>query len=199
MPASGVIATIVVVLCLFFVGTTGGVGFHHSGKLIDWSGIPFSIGVYGFCYSGHSVFPNIYQSMADKSKFTTALLLRRVKFYLLEGIRLDLFFINLMFFNFILLLCSFLLCVVLYSSSAIMGFLMFGESTTAQITLNLPQNLVVSKIALWTTVSTYTSIYLHNSTRVCRLTLFLSFYRLSIHSANILSENLFSSYKLILS
>ncbi|KAL6534659.1 hypothetical protein OROGR_013334 [Orobanche gracilis] len=41
LSASGVIATIVVVLCLLFIGTTNGVGFHHSGKLIryEWSRI----------------------------------------------------------------------------------------------------------------------------------------------------------------
>jgi vesicular inhibitory amino acid transporter len=44
------------------------------------------------------------------------------------------------------------LSTVLYAAAAVMGYKMFGESTESQFTLNLRENLVVSKIAIWATV-----------------------------------------------
>ncbi|XP_051148367.1 amino acid transporter AVT1A-like [Andrographis paniculata] len=122
LSASGVITTVLIVLCILYVGTIGGVGFHHSAKVVKLEGIPFALGVYGYCYSGHSVFPNIYQSMADKRQFPKALV------------------------------ASFLICVSLYGGAAIMGILMFGDDTKSQITLNLPPNTIGSQVAIWTTI-----------------------------------------------
>ncbi|XP_038886658.1 amino acid transporter AVT1C-like [Benincasa hispida] len=122
ISAGGVVASIVVVLCLFWVGFVDDVGFHGKVTPLNLSSLPVALGLYGFCYSGHAVFPNIYSSMGKQSQFPAVLL------------------------------TCFGICTLMYAGVAIMGYLMFGESTLSQYTLNLPQDLVASKIAVWTTV-----------------------------------------------
>nr|XP_043631511.1 amino acid transporter AVT1C-like [Erigeron canadensis] len=123
ISAGGVIASILVAICLFWVGLVDDIGFQiETTKTLNLSSFPVAIGLYGYCYSGHAVFPNIYTSMEKRSQFP------------------------------MVLLTSFGICGVLYAAVAVMGYMMFGESTESQFTLNLPTNLVASNIAVWTTV-----------------------------------------------
>ncbi|KAA8534416.1 hypothetical protein F0562_031933 [Nyssa sinensis] len=122
ISAGGVIASVLVVICLFWVGLVDHVGFQSKGSTLNLTTLPMAIGLYGYCYSGHAVFPNIYTSMEKPSQFPAVLL------------------------------TSFGICTLLYAGVAVMGYMMFGESTQSQFTLNMPQDLVASKIAVWTTV-----------------------------------------------
>ncbi|CAI9091145.1 OLC1v1026090C1 [Oldenlandia corymbosa var. corymbosa] len=122
ISAGGVIASILVVLCLFWVGLVDQVGFQPNGTTLNLTTLPVAIGLWGYCYSGHAVFPNIYTSMAKPGQYNAVLL------------------------------ASFGICTVMYAGVAVFGYLLFGDSTQSQFTLNLPQDLVASKIAVWTTV-----------------------------------------------
>ncbi|KAL6629354.1 hypothetical protein ACP70R_029119 [Stipagrostis hirtigluma subsp. patula] len=123
LSAGGVIASILGVVCLFWVGVFDNVGFENKGTALNLPGIPIAIGLYGYCYSGHGVFPNIYSSLKNRNQFPSML-------FTCIG-----------------------LSTILFAGAAVMGYKMFGEATESQFTLNLPENLVVSKVAVWTTVA----------------------------------------------
>jgi hypothetical protein len=46
--AGGVMATIAVIVCLFWVGIGEGIGFHFSGALVNVTHLPVALGLYGF-------------------------------------------------------------------------------------------------------------------------------------------------------
>lgn len=77
ISVGGVVASILVVVCLFWVGVVDGVGFEGKGtKTLNLSSLPVAIGLYGYCYSGHAVFPNIYTSMEKPSQYPSVLFVR---------------------------------------------------------------------------------------------------------------------------
>ncbi|KAJ8528837.1 hypothetical protein K7X08_030481 [Anisodus acutangulus] len=121
ISVGGVIASVLVVLCLYWAGLVDHVGFESKGTVLNLPTLPVAIGLYGFCYSGHAVFPNIYTSLADRSQFPAVLL------------------------------TSFGMVTLLYGGTAVLGYLMFGDSAESQFTLNLPKELMSSKVAVWTT------------------------------------------------
>ncbi|KAK7339674.1 hypothetical protein VNO77_20355 [Canavalia gladiata] len=126
ISVGGIFASMLVALCLFWVGTVDQVvvGFKPSRKILDLENISVSVGLYSFCFAGHAVFPNIYTSMKEPSKFSSVLYI------------------------------SFAFCLVMYISVGTMGYLTFGDSVESQFTLNMPKELYASKIATWTTAVT---------------------------------------------
>lgn len=70
VSAGGVLASILLVACVFWVGAVDSVGFHEKGDLLNWRGLPTTISLYLFCYCGHAVFPTLCNSMKDRSQFS---------------------------------------------------------------------------------------------------------------------------------
>lgn len=69
ISATGVLASVVIIVSILWVGTFDGIGFHGKGDLLNWSGIPTTVSLYGFCYCAHPVFPALYHSMQKKHQF----------------------------------------------------------------------------------------------------------------------------------
>ncbi|OVA09000.1 Amino acid transporter [Macleaya cordata] len=122
ISASGVLASIIIIFWVFWVGAVDGTGFHEKGRLLNLNGIPTCISLYAFCYCAHPVFPTLYTSMRNKSQFSK-----------------------------VLLVC-FVLCTISYAFMAVLGYLMYGENVQSQVTLNLPTKNLSSKIAIYTTL-----------------------------------------------
>ncbi|KAL6606923.1 hypothetical protein ACP70R_042576 [Stipagrostis hirtigluma subsp. patula] len=118
----GVMASVILIACVLWVGAFDGVGFHEKGVLVNWSGIPTAMSLYAFCFSGHAVFPMIYTGMRNRKTFPT-----------------------------VLLIC-FIICTLGYGLTGAIGYLMYGESLRSQVTLNLPSNNFATSIAIYTTL-----------------------------------------------
>lgn len=71
VSASGVLASGIILISIFWTGAIDGIGFQQKGKLVNWSGIPTAVSLYGFCYCAHPVFPTIYTAMKKKHQFSS--------------------------------------------------------------------------------------------------------------------------------
>ncbi|XVE98668.1 hypothetical protein REPUB_Repub03eG0127200 [Reevesia pubescens] len=123
VSAGGVLSSLVIVVCVFCVGVTKEIGFHGKGRLINFSGIPTAINLYTFCYGAHATFPPIYSSMRKKTQFSKVLL------------------------------TSFVICTITYTSMAVLGYLIYGQNVQVQVTLNLPTEKAISKVAIYTVLA----------------------------------------------
>ncbi|KAF8714967.1 hypothetical protein HU200_027509 [Digitaria exilis] len=123
VSASGVLASAVMVVCVLWAAVADGVGFTAPGtRMINVGGLPTALGLYTFCYCGHAIFPTLCNSMKEKKKFSR-----------------------------VLVIC-FAACTLNYGSMAILGYLMYGDDVQSQVTLNLPEGKISSKLAIYTTL-----------------------------------------------
>lgn len=121
VSASGVLASAVLVLCVLWAAVVDGVGFQGKGtSLLNVRGLPTALGLYTFCYCGHAIFPTLCNSMKEKDKFSK-----------------------------VLVIC-FVACTLNYGSMAILGYLMYGDEVESQVTLNLPEGKLSSRLAIYT-------------------------------------------------
>ncbi|CAN6248310.1 unnamed protein product [Urochloa humidicola] len=120
--AGGALASVVLVAAVVWVGVFDGVGFHQQGRLVHWAGMPSAISLYSFCFSGHAVFPMIYNGMKDRKKFPM-----------------------------VLFIC-FVVSTLSYGFMGVIGYLMYGDALMSQVTLNLPAGKASSKVAIYTTL-----------------------------------------------
>lgn len=77
LSTGGIVMSLLVFACvvataIFGVGEAGN---NHSIPVFKLHNIPSISGLYVFCYGGHIVFPDLYKSMKDPSKFTKVYIL----------------------------------------------------------------------------------------------------------------------------
>ncbi|KAH0937016.1 hypothetical protein HID58_004477 [Brassica napus] len=124
LSSGGILMSAVIFMSVVYTAVFGGVLDDGRIPVLRLGNIPTVSGVYLFGFGGHIVFPNLYTSMKDPSKFTKVSIV------------------------------SFATVTALYTALAITGAKMFGPNINPQVTLSLPKHLLVTKIALWATVLT---------------------------------------------
>ncbi|KAG7032216.1 Amino acid transporter AVT1J, partial [Cucurbita argyrosperma subsp. argyrosperma] len=118
----GVLASVVLVLCVAWVGAVDGVGFNQRDELLKLQGLPTTLSLFLFCYCGHAVFPMLSNSMNNKTQFPK-----------------------------VLMVC-FVASTMSYGWMAMLGYLMYGDNIKSQVTLNLPTDKTSTKVAIYTTL-----------------------------------------------
>jgi len=96
--------------------------FLHPSKTTLYTSIdqwPLCFGLIMVGYAGHAVFPSLYTGMQDTKMYRTVL---NITYLVVGGV---------------------------YISLAVLGYLMYGQDTLQEVTLNLSKTSALSKVALW--------------------------------------------------
>ncbi|XP_004247988.2 amino acid transporter AVT1H [Solanum lycopersicum] len=124
LSSGGIFMSLLIFVTVACTAIFGGIKADHQIPFLHLQNIPSISGLYIFSYAGHIVFPNIYTAMKDPSNFTKVSIV------------------------------SFSLVTTLYVSLGFMGAKLFGPQVSSQITLSMPHDQIITKIALWATILT---------------------------------------------
>ncbi|KAL0368609.1 UNVERIFIED_CONTAM: Amino acid transporter AVT1H [Sesamum calycinum] len=127
LSTAGILMSLLIFVTVAGTAIFGGVRANHDIPPLQLHNIPAISGLYIFSFAGHIVFPNLYTAMKDPSKFTQV---------------------------FIGIYCQLFNGDNSVHKLSIHGAKLFGPQVNSQITLSMPRNLIVTKIALWATVLT---------------------------------------------
>ncbi|EFJ34990.1 hypothetical protein SELMODRAFT_80911, partial [Selaginella moellendorffii] len=118
------ISILVTIVCLLVAGIKNNIGFDQDVAVFRPRNVPIATGVYTFTFGATAVLPNVYRSMKSPGRFSEVLTL------------------------------SFAMATLLNVIVGIIGSVMFGAQTKAQVHLSMPPNLLASKVAIWATLIT---------------------------------------------
>lgn len=135
LSAFGFAASVVLFLAVTYTGfSTQGPGSITRAAaptaLFHWQSTPLAIGLFMSGFAGHAVFPNIYQSMKDRSRYPA------------------------------MVATTYLGATLLYVSMACFGYLMYGDAVKEEITLNLPRGFLSDLATWMTIVNPMTKFAL---------------------------------------
>lgn len=123
----GILATLMVFLAVLFKGfqkqvSPGSILHPSSTYIFEFQSFPLALGLMMSGYAGHTVFPDLYCSMASSTSYESAV---------------DV---------------TFIFCMLIYGAIASCGYLMYGKSLNPEITLNFAKDDIFNLIATWATV-----------------------------------------------
>mmetsp|Transcript_8275 Transcript_8275/g.19843 ORF Transcript_8275/g.19843 Transcript_8275/m.19843 type:complete len:382 (-) Transcript_8275:39-1184(-) len=108
LSAAGIMVTLTIVMLVTCESAAMPQPSHLPDlSIVRWHGMPLALGIYAFCYSGHAVFPSLYNSMKDKSQYPR------------------------------MLIVSIALVTVLYIGTALVGFEMYGGDVDENIVVGM--------------------------------------------------------------
>ncbi|XP_028759617.1 amino acid transporter AVT1H [Neltuma alba] len=124
LSSAGVLMSLIIFSSVVATPIFGGVKVNHRIPVLQIHNVPSASGLFIYSFGGHVVFPDLYKSMKDPSKFTKVIIV------------------------------SFSIATLLFTTLGFMGAKMFGPQVKSQITLSMPENFIGTKIAVWATVIT---------------------------------------------